>query len=70
MLSFLHRFKGHFRDVRRWGILELKLGLYNIIIQIVYPHDFEETLMMHLFYYILPLLQQLSGVADGLINYF
>jgi hypothetical protein len=67
--SSLHRFNGHFSDARRWGILELKLGLYNIQIQIVYTHDYEETLMMHLLYYNLPPFQRLSCVSDGLINY-
>jgi len=51
-------------------MLELKLGLCNIVIQVVYTHDFQETLMKHFFYYIFRLLQRLSGVANGLINYF
>lgn len=46
-------------------ILELKLGLYNLVIHDVYTHDFEETLMLRFLYYIFPLLQRLSGVTDG-----
>jgi hypothetical protein len=46
-------------------ILELKLDLYNLVINDVYTHDFEETLILHFLYYIFPLLQRLSGVADG-----
>jgi hypothetical protein len=50
-------------------ILELKLGLYKIIIHDVYTRlwrDFvDEFLLLHF-----SLLQRFSGVAEGLINYF
>jgi len=46
-------------------MIRQKIGLYNLVIHDVYTRDFEETLMLHFLYYIFPLLQRLSGVADG-----